>query len=285
MGTSGRSSSSPIPRQPTYLRDLLALPGSLSTRLRPFYECRQAPSISFTMAGRGLFSLVSLILVAGGLLLMFFILLAGAVDGSPLNKFYFLQANTGNIPGAPTIARWTYWNVCGVQNGRTVCGDQDYSNVHPAFPLDPASHRTFDTTTNVPRNFVRNHGYYFYMTRFMFAFMLIALFFAVCALLTGVLALCTRIGAYLSGLLTMIALFFQLIQASLMTAVYVKGRDNFRSNDQSARIGQYAFGFEWAAAACFFLASVLFCLGGSRSKDRTATYSAKRRNFFGGKRR
>merc|ERR1712093_189520 len=98
MGTSGRSSSSPIPRQPTYLRDLLALPGSLSTRLRPFYECRQAPSISFTMAGRGLFSLVSLILVAGGLLLMFFILLAGAVDGSPLNKFYFLQANTGNIP-------------------------------------------------------------------------------------------------------------------------------------------------------------------------------------------
>jgi len=68
------------------------------------------------------------------------------------------------------------------------------------------------------------------------------------------------------------------------SAAYVKGRDNFRSNNQSARIGQYAFGFEWAAAACFFLASVLFCLGGSRSKDRTATYSAKRRNFFGGKR-
>ncbi len=148
---------------------------------------------------------------------MFFILLAGAVDGSPLNKFYFLQANTGNIPGAPTIARWTYWNVCGVQNGRTVCGNQGYSDVHPAFPLDPASHRNFDTTTNVPRNFVRHHGYYFYMTRFMFAFMLIALFFGVCALFTGLLALCTRIGSYLSGLLTMIAMFFQAINAALMT--------------------------------------------------------------------
>merc|ERR1711964_462493 len=203
MGTSGRSSSSPIPRQPTYLRDLLALSCSLSTRLRPFYECRQATSLSFIMAGRSLFSLVSLILVAGGLLLMFFILLAGAVDGSPLNKFYFLQASTGNLPGAPTIARWTYWNVCGVQNGRTVCGNQGYSDVHPAFPLDPASHRNFDTTTNVPRNFVRHHGYYFYMTRFMFAFMLIALFFGVCALFTGLLALCTRIGSYLSGLLPM----------------------------------------------------------------------------------
>jgi len=228
--------------------------------------------------------MISLILVAGGVLLMFFILLAGAVDGSPVNRWYFLEADTSNIPGAPPLSRWSYWNVCGVDGSRTACGDANYEKVHPAFPLDPSSHRTFDTDVNVPQNFVDNHGYYFLMTRFMFAFMLIALFFAVCALFTGLLALCTRIGAYLSGFLTLIALFFQLIQASLMTAAYVKGRDNFRSNNQSARIGQYAFGFEWAAAACFFLASVLFCLGGSRSKDRTATYSAKRRNFFGGKR-
>lgn len=57
------------------------------------------------------------------------------------------------------------------------------------------------------------------MTRFMFAFMLIALFFAVMGLFTGLLALCTRIGAYLSGLLTTIAAFFQAIQVSLMTYV------------------------------------------------------------------
>jgi hypothetical protein len=166
----------------------------------------------------GLFGLLSLILVAGGLLLMFFILLTGAVDGDPVNRWYFLEADTSNIPNAPPVSRWTYWNVCGVDGSRTDCsGDQNYMNVHPAFPLDPASGRTFDTDVNVPENFVRNHGYYFYMTRFMFAFMLIALFFAVCALFTGLLALCTRIGAYLSSLLTMIALFFQLIQAALMT--------------------------------------------------------------------
>lgn len=169
------------------------------------------------MSAEGLFGLLSLILVAGGVLLMFFILLAGAVDGSPVNRWYLLEADTSNIPNAPPLARWSYWNVCGVDGDRTACGDADYEQVHPAFPLDPSSHRTFDTRVNVPPNFYDNHNYYFLMTRFMFAFMLIALFFAVCALFTGLLALCTRIGAYLSSLLTMIALFFQLIQAALMT--------------------------------------------------------------------
>ncbi|KAL6241450.1 Eisosomes component [Rhinocladiella similis] len=234
------------------------------------------------MAGRSLFSFVSLILVAGGLLFMFLILLAGAVDHGPLNKFYFLQAETGNIPGAPPVSRWSYWNVCNVENGRTVCGDENYSKVHPAFPLDPSSHRNFDTDVNVPRNFVRHHGYYFFMTRFMFAFMLIALFFGACALFTGLLALCTRIGSYLSGLLTMIAMFFQTIQAALMTAAYVKGRDNFRGNGQSAHIGKYAFGFEWAAVACFFLSTVLFCLGGGARRDSTPKSTRRRR--FGGRR-
>lgn len=51
----------------------------------------------------------------------------------------------------------------------------------------------------------------------MFAFYLIALFFATCALFTGLLALCTRLGAYLSGLNTGLALFFQALAASLMT--------------------------------------------------------------------
>ena len=148
---------------------------------------------------------------------MFFILLAGAINGDPVNRWYFLEADTSNIPNAPALSRWTYWNVCGVQNGRLACGDASYEGISPAFPLDPASGRTFGTTENVPEDFVNNHNFYFYMTRFMFAFMLIALFFAVCALFTGLLALCTRIGAYLSGLLTLFALFFQLIQAALMT--------------------------------------------------------------------
>ena len=48
-------------------------------------------------------------------------------------------------------------------------------------------------------------------------FFLIALLFAAIALLTSVLALCTRVGAYLSGLTTLTAVFFQTLACALMT--------------------------------------------------------------------
>jgi len=58
---------------------------------------------------------------------------------------------------------------------------------------------------------------YYYLSRFMFAFYLIALFFAVIALFAGVLALCSRLGGYVSGMTTAIALFFQTLAAALLT--------------------------------------------------------------------
>ena len=159
-----------------------------------------------------------MILVAGALVFMFFILFGGVFNSSPVNKFYLLEASTSKITGAPTTSRWGYWNVCGEQNGLTVCNKaKSFSKIHPAFPLDPSSHRNFDTTTGVPSDFVKHHTFYYFMTRFMFAFMLIALFFRATALLTGLLALCTRLGSYLSGLMTMIAAFFQCANATLMT--------------------------------------------------------------------
>lgn len=64
--------------------------------------------------------------------------------------------------------------------------------------------------------YLRTHKYY-YLTRFMFAFVLISLFFAVCALFLGLLALFSRIGSYLSSALCSFALFFQTLTAALMT--------------------------------------------------------------------
>jgi hypothetical protein len=51
----------------------------------------------------------------------------------------------------------------------------------------------------------------------MWAFYIIALLFSVLALFTGLLALCSRLGGYLSGLMTAVALFFQTLAAALMT--------------------------------------------------------------------
>ena len=58
---------------------------------------------------------------------------------------------------------------------------------------------------------------FFYETRFMFAFVIIALFFAVCSLFLSLFAICSRIGSYLSAITCLIALFFQTIAAALMT--------------------------------------------------------------------
>jgi hypothetical protein len=93
---------------------------------------------------------LGLFFMAGSILLIFLTLLGGARNSTPLNEIYFLQADTGNIPGAPPVSRWTFWNVCSVNsNGKSVCGTS-----HPDYPFDPPSHRTFNTTVNVPHQFI-----------------------------------------------------------------------------------------------------------------------------------
>lgn len=174
-----------------------------------------------------LLALTSLILIAGAILLIFLTLLGGAVDHNPTNRFYFLQADTSGIAGAGPLTRWTFWNACGVDNGRNSC-----PKVHPAYPLDPA--RNFDGPDDgIPQQFIEydvhippheglltvnsNRKRYYYLTRFMFPFVLIGLFFAVCSLFLGVLALCSRIGSFLSSALCSVALLFQSLTVSLMT--------------------------------------------------------------------
>ncbi len=179
-------------------------------------------------------ALISLILTAGACVLMFFVVLGGTRDRTPLNDIYFLRADTSNISGAPRLARWTLWNACETENGRNVC-----PSPRAAYPLDPP--RNFGQDEDIPDDFIGSvHTIrwplhptrtpwadddecstkkYFYLTRFMFAFILIALFWAVLSLFTGLLALCSRLGGALSGFLASLALFFQTIVAALMTCV------------------------------------------------------------------
>ncbi|RAK77178.1 SUR7/PalI family protein [Aspergillus fijiensis CBS 313.89] len=221
---------------------------------------------------------LGLFFTAGALLLMFLTLLGGATNTRPLNEIYFLQVDTSNIPGAPSLSRWTFWQLCAVVNGKSQCGSS-----HPDYPFDPPSSRNFDTTTNIPAAFIgTNH--YFLTSRFSFPFLLIALFFGVISLLTGFLAMCTRIGSYLSSLMAWIALIFQIISTCLITAVYVQGRNKFNANNQTARLGVKAFAFMWTAVACLFLACLAYCMGGATGrKDRGRGYSGRehrRKGFF-----
>ncbi|KAJ5514019.1 Actin cortical patch SUR7/pH-response regulator PalI [Penicillium fimorum] len=235
--------------------------------------------MGFSRASLGL---TGLFFMAGSILLIFLTLLGGVTNTTPLNRIYFLQADTGNIPGAPTTSRWTFWNLCDVKNGKNLCGD-----THVNFPFDPPSHRNFDTTDNVPHEFIgTNH--YFLTSRFMFPFIIIGLFFAVCSFFTGMLAVCTRVASYLSGFLAWVALTFQIITTCLMTAVFVQGRQAFKHNGQGAHLGVKAFAFMWTASVCQFIACLVYCLGGAVGrKDTSAGYSGRRerrRGFFSSQR-
>ncbi|KAL8688391.1 MAG: hypothetical protein Q9218_005682 [Villophora microphyllina] len=223
------------------------------------------------MTPRPALALVSLILIAGAILLMLLTLLGGAIDKNPTNKFYFLEADTAGLGSAAAKTRWTFWSSCSVTDEHNVC-----PKVHPAYPFDPK--RNFGTSD------IFGGTKYYLESRFMFAFVLIALFFAVCALFLGLIALFSRIGSFLSSAMCSVALFFQTITAALMTAVYVQGRNAFRSANHTATLGRYNFGFMWAAVAALFLATVLFCVGGvTGKKDKSYTKQTGGKSFFGKK--
>jgi hypothetical protein len=229
------------------------------------------------MAARPLISLISLILLAGGILLQFLVILSGTTTANPENQIYFLEASTNGIPNARNPSRWTFFSICGVgSNGRnTNCG-----SIVPALPFDPPHRDNFATTTGVPDGFIGQKRY-FYLSRFMFAFYLVALFFAVCALFTGLLALCARLAAKLSGFNTFLALFFQALAAGVMTAWVVEGRNAFRDGNLDAKVGVKAMAFTWVAFGCYFLSTVFFCLGGRSRRENT--YGKTRGGVFGRK--
>ncbi|KAF2724746.1 SUR7-domain-containing protein [Polychaeton citri CBS 116435] len=225
---------------------------------------------------RPILSIVSLVILAGGIVMAFFVILSGTTYGSPENQIYFLQSTTNRVTGGTDVrnpTRWTFFALCSEVNGKNT----DCRSPSPALPFDPP--RNFQTQDGVPDAFIGTHHYY-YLSRFMFAFYLIAIFFAVVAFFISALALCTRLGAYLTGLTVAIAMFFQALAASLMTAWTVQGRNHFNSSGETAGLGVKAYGFTWAAFACYLICTVLFCVGGSVSKDK----SAKKTSYFGRKR-
>lgn len=68
-----------------------------------------------------------------------------------------------------------------------------------------------------------------------------------------------------------------------LSAWTVKGRNAFRGNGQDAHLGKMAYGFTWAAFACYFISTVLFCCAPSASRDEGYT-SRRRSGLFGRKR-
>jgi hypothetical protein len=162
---------------------------------------------------RPILALTSIILLAGGIVLTFFIVLSGAhTYHLPVNLVYFLQSTTNGIasssPNYHNPARWTFFSICGVSGNKNVgCGP-----TRAAQSFDPGKNFGTDVT-----GFGTHSEHYYYLSRFAWAFYIIALFFAVIAFFLSALALCTRLGSYLTGTTVWVALFFQSLASSLHT--------------------------------------------------------------------
>lgn len=227
------------------------------------------------MVARPILAIISLILLAGGIVLQFFIILSGGINSDPINQIYFLEATTNGITPQPrNPTRWTYFALCGAndKDNNVNCGDPV-----PALPFSPRDDSNFGTQRGLPGDFDGN--YYYYLSRFAWVFLLLALLFAAMGLATGLIAMCSRIGGYLSGMIVIVALFFQTLAAALYTTWIVKGRDAFKSDGQDAKVGVKALAFLWTSMTCFFLSTILFCIGGAVGRDKHNSSSAKGSRF------
>ncbi|APA08932.1 hypothetical protein SS1G_02763 [Sclerotinia sclerotiorum 1980 UF-70] len=219
--------------------------------------------------------IISLVLIGASIMFMFFVILGGITQTTPLDKTHFLRADTSSIAGARPVSQWNYFRVCG--EGNTDCGS--------SVPDLPFGYAWVGGGDGAPSSLLGSHAKnttsssYYYMWRFGWVFYLMGLFFTVFAFFTSILALCSTLGSFIGAWLTMVGLFFFSIAASLMTAEFVKARNRFREAGINASLGRYAFGFTWAAWACLALATILLCIGGATDSSRRASRRASRGSF------
>jgi hypothetical protein len=63
----------------------------------------------------------SQVLIAGSIVLMFFVVLSGLRRAIPLRDTYFLRVDSSTLAGTTRpVSQWTYFYVCG--EGNTDCG-------------------------------------------------------------------------------------------------------------------------------------------------------------------
>ncbi|KYK57893.1 uncharacterized protein DCS_04906 [Drechmeria coniospora] len=217
--------------------------------------------------------LAALLVLAASIVMLFFIILSGVTSATPLNKTYFLQADTSGITGAKDISQWTYFYVCGP--GNTDCTD--------ARAAPPFGFAWDSNAQNVPPALYGGYGsgttsyQYYYLWRFGWVFLLLTLFFEVLTFFAGFLACCGRLGAAISFVIASVALLCYTIAASLTTATFVLARDEFHDAGRDAQIGSYAFGFLWGSYVALIVTEILFLLG-IRSDKSSSSPSAGNRS-------
>lgn len=187
---------------------------------------------------------INLFFLAGALLLLFFIVLSGSSKHFPLDRFYWLSADTSGIRNAPNTSAWTFWGVC-EKNDFSKC------TLGPAYPISPVDN--FGTTSGVPQKFIDSRDTFYYLTRFSFAFTIVSLCFTGVAFIIDILGLCFSIIDRVVIAFISFALFFIAGTAALQTAGVVLAKQAFEDADLSTHIGVKLMAITWTTVVLLLI--------------------------------
>lgn len=187
--------------------------------------------------------------------MLFFLLLAGVRESTPLDQIFFFEFDTSEISSSlPNPVRWTLYSYCGVSaSGRNI----NCTSRTAGLAFEPQN--VFDTTTGIPQDIIDNRDTYYYLTKISFAFYLITAFFAFVSFLLSTFACFSRLGGAASAFINFLALLFVAAASSMTTAAYVMARNAFSGENVESSLGVKAFAFTWAIVACLLLSFLLLC--------------------------
>ncbi|ODQ82712.1 hypothetical protein BABINDRAFT_169908 [Babjeviella inositovora NRRL Y-12698] len=192
----------------------------------------------------------------GANLLIALIVLSGVVTHAPFDKFYWLQADTSTIDGAPELSRWTFWGLCQpeARDGASI-----NCNTTPDYPLSPLDN--FPTSANIPSDFVKNRDTYYYLTRTAFPLYFVGWAFAFVSVFTSIFSWCSHRLNFATSIFTFLGLLTTLTATVLQTAAIAMAKKTFKNAGNYSHIGPTMLGLTWAASVC--IAIVFFSSTGA----------------------
>ncbi|GMM35532.1 Sur7 protein [Saccharomycopsis crataegensis] len=185
---------------------------------------------------------VALIFSAAATLFLFFIILSGSSKNpsTPLNRFYWVEADTSSISGAPARTRWTYWGVCEQINSHT----KNCTGLGPAVPISPVNN--FQTEDGVPSYFINNKNSLYYLSRVGWGLLFVTLAFSVICVILASVTICSHHAQALTSFFSLGATIFNFGAAALLTAAIAMTKKHFSNSS----IGSILMGFLWTSAVC-----------------------------------
>lgn len=207
---------------------------------------------------RGLLKTFSILLILGTVLTLLLTLLTGGTQTSILKKFYWLETDCSEYPGSPIQGRcrWTSYGLCRAENGSNV----DCTHAAAAYPFSPS--RNFNSNDNLPKKFVDNKNYYYYTSRIGWGFTLVGtafVFFSWIPFFT-LLYLHDKFKSVeaVFWILWSLSILFVVPGVALLTAAYVKGRNVFNDNGNSAHLGTKPMAVAWTSVFLLFFSIPFF---------------------------